>query len=170
RRIMLGTYVLSAGYYDAYYLKAQKVRALLRQDFSNAFKQCDLILTPTTPTPAFKFGEKVDDPLAMYLNDVYTVTANLAGVPGISVPCGLSSEGLPIGLQLLGAYWSESTLFRAAHAYETPRAPTADEASVRASLPSDGVSRNRGHSDRTNKDSEPYPLSRVLTPVTSRAE
>jgi aspartyl-tRNA(Asn)/glutamyl-tRNA(Gln) amidotransferase subunit A len=119
RRIMLGTYVLSAGYYDAYYLKAQKVRALLRQDFANAFKRCDLILTPTTPTPAFRFGEKVDDPLAMYLNDIYTVTANLSGVPGISVPCGLSSEGLPIGLQLLGPYWSESTLFRAAHAYET---------------------------------------------------
>jgi len=94
RRIMLGTYVLSAGYYDAYYLKAQKVRSLLRQDFANAFKRCDLILTPTTPTPAFKFGEKVDDPLAMYLNDIYTVTANLSGVPGISVPCGLSSEGL----------------------------------------------------------------------------
>jgi len=118
RRIMLGTYVLSAGYYDAYYLKAQKVRALLRQDFANAFKECNLILTPTTPTPAFRFGEKVDDPLSMYLNDVYTVTANLAGVPGISVPCGLSSEGLPIGLQLLGPYWSESTLFRAAHAYQ----------------------------------------------------
>ena len=118
RRIMLGTYVLSAGYYDAYYLKAQKVRALLRQDFANAFKECNLILTPTSPTPAFRFGEKVDDPLSMYLNDVYTVTANLAGVPGISVPCGLSSEGLPIGLQLLGPYWSESTLFRAAHAYQ----------------------------------------------------
>src|SRR5438132_6383735 len=121
RRVMLGTYVLSAGYYDAYYLKAQKVRALLRQDFANAFKECNLILTPTTPTPAFRFGEKVDDPLSMYLNDVYTVTANLAGVPGISVPCGLSSEGLPIGLQLLGPYWSESTLFRAAHAYEQAR-------------------------------------------------
>ncbi|MFN2577784.1 MAG: Asp-tRNA(Asn)/Glu-tRNA(Gln) amidotransferase subunit GatA [Pyrinomonadaceae bacterium] len=119
RRIMLGTYVLSAGYYDAYYLKAQKVRSLLRQDFANAFKQCDVILTPTTPTPAFKFGEKADDPLAMYLNDIYTVTANLSGVPGISIPCGLSSDGLPIGLQLLGPHWGESTLFRAAHAYET---------------------------------------------------
>ena len=118
RRVMLGTYVLSAGYYDAYYLKAQKVRALLRQDFASAFEKCDLILTPTTPTPAFKAGEKVDDPLAMYLNDIYTVTANLAGIPGISVPCGLSSEGLPIGMQLLGPYWSESTLFRAAHAFE----------------------------------------------------
>jgi len=119
RRIMLGTYVLSAGYYDAYYLKAQQVRALLRQDFANAFKQCDVILTPTTPTPAFKFGEKVDDPLAMYLNDIYTVTANLAGIPGISVPCGLSSEGLPIGLQLLGPYWSEARLLQLAHAYQS---------------------------------------------------
>ena len=125
RRIMLGTYVLSAGYYDAYYLKAQKVRALLRQDFANAFKQCDAILTPTAPTPAFKFGDKVDDPLAMYFNDIYTVTANLAGIPGISVPCALSSEGLPIGMQLLGPYWSESTLLRAAHAYETLRPFTA---------------------------------------------
>src|SRR5437868_6565838 len=131
RRIMLGTYVLSAGYYDAYYLKAQKVRALLRQDFSNAFTQCDLILTPTTPTPAFKFGEKVDDPLAMYLNDVYTVTANLAGVPGISVPCGLSSERLPIGMQLLGPYWSEPALLRAAHAYETHR-PFTDRPPINA--------------------------------------
>src|SRR5204863_5317894 len=117
RRIMLGTYVLSAGYYDAYYLKAQKVRALLRQDFANAFRQCDAILTPTSPTPAFKFGDKVDDPLAMYLNDVYTVTANLAGVPGISVPCGVSSEGLPIGMQLLGPNWSEANLLRLANAF-----------------------------------------------------
>src|SRR5437868_218164 len=118
RRIMLGTYVLSAGYYDAYYLKAQKVRTLIRQDFLQAFEKCDAVLTPTSPTPAFRFGEKVDDPLAMYLNDVYTVTANLAGVPGISVPCGLSSEGLPIGMQLLGPYWSEGPLLRLAHAYK----------------------------------------------------
>jgi aspartyl-tRNA(Asn)/glutamyl-tRNA(Gln) amidotransferase subunit A len=118
RRIMLGTYVLSAGYYDAYYLKAQKVRSLLRKDFATAFDTCDAVLTPTTPTPAFLFGEKVDDPLAMYLNDVYTVTANLAGVPGISVPCGLSPDGLPIGLQLLGPYWSEARLLRLAHAYQ----------------------------------------------------
>ena len=118
RRIMLGTYVLSAGYYDAYYLKAQKVRTLIRQDFLQAFEKCDAVLTPTSPTPAFRFGEKIDDPLAMYLNDVYTVTANLAGVPGISVPCGLSSEGLPIGMQLLGPYWSEATLLRLAHAYQ----------------------------------------------------
>ena len=119
RRIMLGTYVLSAGYYDAYYLKAQKVRTLLRQDFMKAFEKCDAILTPTTPTPAFKFGEKVDDPLAMYLNDIYTVTANLAGVPGLSVPCGLSSERLPVGMQLLGPYWGEGTLLRLAHQYQS---------------------------------------------------
>jgi aspartyl-tRNA(Asn)/glutamyl-tRNA(Gln) amidotransferase subunit A len=131
RRIMLGTYVLSAGYYDAYYLKAQKVRTLLRQDFSNAFEKCDAILTPTTPTPAFKFGDKVDDPLAMYLNDVYTVTANLAGVPGISVPCGLSSQGLPVGMQLLGPYWSEANLLRLAHAFEKAH-PLSARPAVRA--------------------------------------
>ena len=118
RRIMLGTYVLSAGYYDAYYLKAQKVRTLIKDDFANAFAKCDAVLTPTAPSPAFRFGEKVDDPLAMYLNDIYTVTANLAGIPGISVPCDLSKEGLPIGLQLLGPYWSEGLLFRLAHAYQ----------------------------------------------------
>src|SRR5207253_1695880 len=118
RRVMLGTYVLSAGYYDAYYLKAQKVRSLIKQDFATAFARCDAVLTPTAPTPAFLFGEKVDDPLAMYLNDIYTVTANLAGVPGISVPCGLSKDGLPIGMQLLGPYWSEATLLRLAHAYQ----------------------------------------------------
>ena len=121
RRIMLGTYVLSAGYYDAYYLRAQKVRALIRRDFANAFAKCDAVLTPTAPTPAFLSGEKVDDPLAMYLNDIYTVTANLAGIPGISVPCGLSSEGLPIGLQLLGPNWSESTLLNLAHKYQAAR-------------------------------------------------
>lgn len=125
RRIMLGTYVLSAGYYDAYYLKAQKVRALIKQDFAKAFEKCDAIATPTAPTPAFAFGEKTDDPLAMYLNDVYTVTANLAGVPGISVPCGLSANGLPIGMQLLGPYWSEATLFRLVHAYESVHPLTA---------------------------------------------
>ena len=119
RRVMLGTYVLSAGYYDAYYLKAQKVRMLMRHDFANAFAKCDAILTPTAPTPAFLFGEKVNDPLAMYLNDVYTVTANLAGIPGISVPCGLSSESLPMGLQLLGPNWSEGLLLRLAHVYQT---------------------------------------------------
>ncbi len=118
RRIMLGTYVLSAGYYDAYYRKAQQVRALLKEDFRKAFASCDAIITPTAPTTAFLLGEKVDDPLAMYLNDVYTVTANLAGIPGLNVPCGLSSEKLPIGFQLLGPYWSEPELFKLADAYE----------------------------------------------------
>jgi aspartyl-tRNA(Asn)/glutamyl-tRNA(Gln) amidotransferase subunit A len=121
RRIMLGTYVLSAGYYDAYYLKAQKVRTLIENDFLTAFASCDAIITPTAPSTAFALGEKVDDPLAMYLNDIYTVTANLAGVPGMSVPCGLSSERLPIGFQLIGPYWSEPALFRLAHAYEQAR-------------------------------------------------
>jgi len=121
RRIMLGTYVLSAGYYDAYYRKAQQVRTLIKNDFLNAFKQCDAIITPTSPTHAFSIGEKVDDPLAMYLNDIYTVTANLAGVPGLSVPCALSSGQLPIGFQLLGPYWSEPTLFKLAYAYEQTR-------------------------------------------------
>ena len=121
RRIMLGTYVLSAGYYDAYYAKAQQVRALIKQDFQKAFESCDAIITPTSPTPAFALGEKVDNPLAMYLNDIYTVTANLAGIPGLSVPCGLSANRLPIGFQLLGAYWSEPALFKLAHAYETAR-------------------------------------------------
>jgi aspartyl-tRNA(Asn)/glutamyl-tRNA(Gln) amidotransferase subunit A len=118
RRIMLGTYVLSAGYYDAYYRKAQQVRTLIKNDFLKAFASCDAIITPTSPTPAFAIGEKTDDPLAMYLNDIYTVTANLAGIPGISVPCGLSSERLPIGFQLLGPYWSEELLLNFAHSYE----------------------------------------------------
>jgi aspartyl-tRNA(Asn)/glutamyl-tRNA(Gln) amidotransferase subunit A len=118
RRIMLGTYVLSSGYYDAYYLKAQKVRTLIKQDFLDAFRACDAIVTPTTPTPAFALGEKTDDPLAMYLSDIYTATANLAGIPGLSVPCGLSSAGLPIGLQLLGPHWSEAKLLKLGHIYE----------------------------------------------------
>jgi len=118
RRIMLGTYVLSAGYYDAYYRKAQQVRTLIKNDFLEAFKRCDAIITPTSPTPAFAIGEKVDDPIAMYLNDIYTVTANLAGVPGISVPCGLSKERLPIGFQLIGPYWSEPMLLKLSHGYE----------------------------------------------------
>jgi aspartyl-tRNA(Asn)/glutamyl-tRNA(Gln) amidotransferase subunit A len=121
RRIMLGTYVLSAGYYEAYYHKAQQVRTLLKDDFRRAFETCDAIITPTAPTTAFMIGEKVDDPLAMYLNDIYTVTANLAGVPGMNVPCGLSSAGLPIGFQLLGPYWSEPALLRLGDAYEAAR-------------------------------------------------
>jgi aspartyl-tRNA(Asn)/glutamyl-tRNA(Gln) amidotransferase subunit A len=121
RRILLGTYVLSAGYYDAYYLKAQKVRTLLARDFEEAFKKVDVIAAPTSPTPAFRLGEKVNDPLAMYLADIYTVTANLAGIPGISVPCGESREKLPIGLQLLGRHFDEATILRVAHAYEQAR-------------------------------------------------
>ena len=118
RRIMLGTYVLSSGYYDAYYAKAQKVRTLLKQDYARAFEKCDAILTPTSPSTAFKIGEKSDDPLAMYLSDIYTVSANLTGTPGISIPCGLSDEGLPIGLQLSGKHWSEAVLLNLAHVYE----------------------------------------------------
>ena len=118
RRIMLGTYVLSSGYYDAYYSKAQKVRTLLKRDYARAFERCDAILTPTSPSTAFKIGEKSDDPLAMYLSDIYTVSANLTGTPGVSVPCGLSSEGLPIGLQLIGNHWSEAVLLNLAHVYE----------------------------------------------------
>ena len=119
RRIMLGTYVLSSGYYDAYYAKAQKVRALVKRDYENAFTRCDAILTPTSPDTAFKIGERLQDPIAMYLSDIYTVSANLAGVPAISVPCGLSTEGLPIGLQLTGNFWSEASLLNLAHKYET---------------------------------------------------
>lgn len=118
RRILLGTYALSAGYYDAYYRKAQQVRRLLTEDFLNAFEQVDAIVTPTAPTPAFKLGEKTDDPVAMYLADIYTVTASLAGICGISVPCGYSSEGLPIGMQILGKHFNESTVFRVAQGVE----------------------------------------------------
>ncbi|HEY6166398.1 MAG TPA: Asp-tRNA(Asn)/Glu-tRNA(Gln) amidotransferase subunit GatA [Verrucomicrobiae bacterium] len=119
RRIILGTYVLSSGYYDAYYLRAQKVRTLIRQDFLNAFEKVDAIVTPTTPTAAFKIGEKSDDPLQMYLSDVFTISCNLAGIPGISLPCGFTkSPKLPIGLQLLGKPFGEETLFQIAHAYE----------------------------------------------------
>ena len=119
RRIILGTYVLSSGYYDAYYLRAQKVRTLIRQDFLRAFEKVDLVVTPTTPTPAFKAGEKSDDPMQMYLSDIFTISCNLAGIPGVSLPCGFSTNPkLPIGLQLLGKPFGEETLLRAAHAYE----------------------------------------------------
>jgi aspartyl-tRNA(Asn)/glutamyl-tRNA(Gln) amidotransferase subunit A len=121
RRIMLGTYVLSAGYYDAYYIKAQRVRALIAQDFSKAFEQVDAILAPVSPFPAFKIGEKVDDPLAMYLSDIYTLTGSLAGVPCMSVPAGLSPEGLPVGLQILGRHFDEATMFRVAWNFEQAR-------------------------------------------------
>ncbi|MGE0109559.1 MAG: Asp-tRNA(Asn)/Glu-tRNA(Gln) amidotransferase subunit GatA [Bdellovibrionales bacterium] len=118
RRIMMGTYVLSAGYYDAYYLKAQKVRRCIRNDFENAFNSCDVVLTPTATSPAFAIGENEDDPIQMYLNDVFTVTLNLAGLPGISVPIGLGESGLPLGLQLIGRAFDEPTLFKAASALE----------------------------------------------------
>ncbi len=118
RRIMLGTYVLSHGYYDAYYKKAQQVRTLIAADFSKAFQQVDAILAPVSPFPAFKIGEKVDDPLAMYLSDVYTLTGDLAGVPCMSVPCGLSGEGLPVGLQIFAKHFDEATMFRVAYNYE----------------------------------------------------
>ncbi len=118
RRIILGTYVLSSGYYDAYYLRAQKVRTLIRRDYERAFEACDAILTPTTPAPAFRIGEKVNDPLQMYLTDICTVTANLAGICGVSVPCGFTGAGLPVGLQVLGPAFGEEQILRAAHAYE----------------------------------------------------
>jgi aspartyl-tRNA(Asn)/glutamyl-tRNA(Gln) amidotransferase subunit A len=118
RRIMLGTYALSAGYYDAYYKKASQVRTLIRNDFDHAFKECDVIVTPTAPTTAFKIGERVNDPLKMYLSDILTIPANLAGIAGISLPCGMSSEGLPIGLQILANTFQEEKLFKVAYAYE----------------------------------------------------
>jgi len=118
RRIMLGTYVLSAGYYDAYYLKAQKVRTLIRQDFLSAFETCDLIATPVAPTTAFRLGEKTADPLTMYLTDIFTIAVNLAGLPALSVPCGFDQSGLPIGLQLIGRPFDEATLLQAGYAYE----------------------------------------------------
>ncbi len=121
RRIMLGTYVLSHGYYDAYYLKAQKVRALIAQDFARAFTQVDAIVAPVSPFPAFKLGEKMADPLQMYLSDIYTITGSLAGIPCLSVPCGNTQEGLPVGLQILTTHFDESTMFRLAHAYERSR-------------------------------------------------
>lgn len=118
RRILLGTYVLSRGYYEAYYIKAQKVRTKIKEDFDNAFKSCDCIITPTSPTPAFKVGERTKDPLSMYLSDVFTIPANLAGLPGISIPCGFSKDGLPIGLQILARPFDEETIFRAAYTFE----------------------------------------------------
>lgn len=118
RRIMLGTYVLSSGYYDAYYLKAQKVRTLIQKDFLDAFQKFDVLLTPVTPSPAFKLGEKTDDPVAMYLSDIFTINVNLAGLPGMSLPCGFTKSGLPIGMQLIAKHFEEEKIFRAAYAYE----------------------------------------------------
>src|ERR1035437_6044693 len=118
RRIMLGTYVLSAGYYEAYYLKAQKVRTLIARDFANAFQEVDAIVAPVSPFPAFKLGEKVDDPLAMYLSDIFTISGSLAGIPCMSVPCGNTAEGLPVGMQILTKHFDETTMFRLADAFE----------------------------------------------------
>jgi aspartyl-tRNA(Asn)/glutamyl-tRNA(Gln) amidotransferase subunit A len=118
RRVLIGTYVLSAGYYDAYYLKAQKIRTLIARDFAEAFKSCDVILAPTAPSAAFAIGEKSDDPIAMYLNDVFTVPVNLAGLPGLSVPAGLSSDGLPLGLQVIGRAFDEAMVLRVGEVLE----------------------------------------------------
>ena len=118
RRIMLGTYALSAGYYDAFYGKAQKVRTLIKQDFEKAFEKVDIILTPSAPTPAFKIGEKSSDPLQMYLSDIFTISCNLAAIPGMSLPCGFSQKGIPIGMQLLAKNFDEQTMFKTAFAYQ----------------------------------------------------
>ena len=118
RRIMLGTYVLSSGYYDAYYRKASQVRTLMKNDFVKVFSDCDVIITPTAPTPAFRIGEKVQDPLQMYLSDIFTISANLAGIPALSIPCGFSGEGLPVGMQILGRHFDEETLLRVAYTFE----------------------------------------------------
>ncbi len=131
RRIMLGTYALSAGYYEAYYGKAQAVRTLIRRDFDAAFQEVDLMATPVMPTPAFKLGEKIEDPLQMYLSDIYTISVNLAGIPAIAVPCGFSKAGMPIGLQLLGRPFEEETILRAAHAYEQATAWRAKRPAIR---------------------------------------
>jgi len=119
RRIMIGTYALSSGYYDAYYIKAQKVRRLISNDFTNAFKECDALLTPTAPSAAFQIGENEDDPVKMYLNDVFTIPASMAGLPGMSVPAGLDSQGLPLGLQIIGRPWEEEMVLRVGQSIET---------------------------------------------------
>jgi aspartyl-tRNA(Asn)/glutamyl-tRNA(Gln) amidotransferase subunit A len=119
RRIMIGTYALSSGFYEAYYGRAMKVRTLIKRDYDRAFEKVEAILTPVSPTAAFKIGEKIDDPLSMYLSDIYTVTANLAGIPSLSVPCGFTPDGLPVGLQILGNQFQENTILRLAHQYST---------------------------------------------------
>ena len=131
RRIMLGTYALSSGYYDAYYLKAQKVRTLIKQDFDNVFAKYDVIIGPTAPTTAFKMGSQVDDPVTMYLNDILTIPVNLAGVPAISIPCGFS-DGLPVGLQIIGKAFDEATVLRVAHAFEQNTESTSSVRSCRS--------------------------------------
>src|SRR5947209_5702574 len=118
RRILIGTYVLSQGYYDAYYLRAQKIRRIIAQDFARAFERCDVIMGPTSPTTAFTLGEKAADPVQMYLSDIYTIAVNLAGLPGLSVPCGFDECGLPIGLQIIGNYFKEAQILQTAHQYQ----------------------------------------------------
>ena len=118
RRILIGTYVLSHGYYDAYYIRAQKLRRLIAQDFAAAFKQCDVIMGPTSPTTAFRIGEKSSDPVQMYLSDIYTIAVNLAGLPGMSIPCGFDGSGLPVGLQIVGNYFDEARMLNVAHQYQ----------------------------------------------------
>jgi len=118
RRILIGTYVLSHGYYDAYYMQAQKIRRLIARDFTDAFQRCDVIVGPTSPTTAFKLGEKTEDPVLMYLNDIFTIPANLAGLPAMSIPCGFDSKGLPIGLQIIGDYFAEARMLNVAHQYQ----------------------------------------------------
>ena len=125
RRVLIGTYVLSAGYYDAYYTRAQKIRTLIKRDFEQAFETCDVLLTPATPGPAFALGEKSSDPVSMYLNDVFTVTVNLAGLPAIAVPAGLTENGLPLGLQVIGKAFDEMTVLRAGRAIELAASLTA---------------------------------------------
>jgi aspartyl-tRNA(Asn)/glutamyl-tRNA(Gln) amidotransferase subunit A len=118
RRILIGTYVLSHGYYDAYYIQAQRVRRLVARDFAEAFKRCDVIMGPTSPTTAFRIGEKMNDPVSMYLNDIYTIPANLAGLPGMSIPCGFDEKGLPVGLQIIGNHFAEARMLGVAHQYQ----------------------------------------------------
>jgi len=118
RRILIGTYVLSHGYYDAYYLQAQKVRRLIANDFAEAFKSCDVIMGPATPSVAFKFGEKSADPVQMYLSDIYTIAVNLAGLPGMSIPCGFGAANMPVGLQLIGPWFAEAKMLNVAHRYQ----------------------------------------------------
>jgi aspartyl-tRNA(Asn)/glutamyl-tRNA(Gln) amidotransferase subunit A len=118
RRILIGTYVLSHGYYDAYYIRAQKLRRLIAEDFARAFEKCDVIMGPTSPTTAFKLGEKAADPVQMYLSDIYTIAVNLAGLPGMSIPCGFDAQGLPVGLQIIGNYFREAQMLNVAHQYQ----------------------------------------------------
>ena len=162
RRVLIGTYVLSAGYYDAYYLKAQKVRTLIARDFEEAYHKVDVILTPTTPGPAFGIGEVTGDPVQMYLNDIFTVTVNMAGLPGISVPAGLSSEGTPLGLQLIGKPFDEATLFRAGQAIE--------DAAGRFTVPSGGGGRAKPRRSRRMPRKRVTPRSHAPRKAEPRSE